>query len=139
MEQKLPDFSGKVVVFYLDGTKGLQWWAASGIVLEAPKFQRYGERWYLVGQTTGEAGGTGAGDWSANRTAGLAWDAVVHYVVMPPEEYQATMQLPDPREKSRKLWTTLAIGLTLVIFLVLLLALAVWIMTMLRGAPTGAG
>jgi len=75
-QAKLPDFSGKLVLFYMGNAPGgLQ----DGVLMEFISFTEYGDKLFLTGRipTFDERGQ----DWVSNLQAGIAWNEVVHYVI----------------------------------------------------------
>ena len=73
---KLPDFSGKLVLFYMGNAPGgLQ----DGVLMEFISFTEFGDKLFLTGRipTFDERGQ----DWVSNLQAGIAWNDVVHYVI----------------------------------------------------------
>jgi hypothetical protein len=143
MDEQLPDFTDKSVVFYV--TYDTPEWFSEGIVLESPVFQKCGNRIFVVGQTP-EAVSQEENTWSANREAAISWDSVIHYIVLPSEEYQARIlqdstnaevtnnELSAPKNKNslKSLMTVFSLTLIgLVIPLVLLIAIIIWIVKML--------
>jgi hypothetical protein len=75
-KSKLPDFSGKIVLFYMTNAPGgLQ----DGVLMEYISFVEYGDKLFLTGRipTFDERGQ----DWVSNLQAGIAWNDVVHYVI----------------------------------------------------------
>jgi hypothetical protein len=77
-----PDFSGKVVIFYLANTFGT---ASNGIVLEYVEPRLLGGRMFYVGRHPEKS----ASRWVAKLQGAVAWEAVVHYLVFDSrEEYE---------------------------------------------------
>jgi hypothetical protein len=74
LDDSLPDFSGKVVVLYLGGAPPS---VASGVVMEYAEFRRLGGAVFLVGRGPAWLGP----EW--NIPSGVAWSAVVNYLVFP--------------------------------------------------------
>ena len=74
MEEAVPDFTNKVVLFYLSYASSL---TAEGLVLESATFQRYGDRLFVVGR----AAHIPHSMWSAGVRAEVAWDCVSSYLV----------------------------------------------------------
>ena len=73
---KLPDFSGKLVLFYMGSAPGgLQ----DGVLMEFISFTEYGDKLFLTGRipTFDERGQ----DWVSNLQAGIAWNDVVHFII----------------------------------------------------------
>lgn len=73
---KLPDFSGKLILFYMGNAPGA---LQDGVLMEFISFTEYGEKLFLTGRipTFDERGQ----DWVSNLQAGIAWKDVVHYVI----------------------------------------------------------
>ena len=94
---QLPDFSGKIVALYLrDAPRGIQ----DGVVVEFADFQTFGGRLFLVGRAPDFTGST----WVSHLQNGLAWDAVVSYLIFDSrEEYIRRM-----RHGKRSLWRRLS-------------------------------
>lgn len=75
-KENIPDFTGKLVVFYTrNAPKGIQ----DGILLEFITFAKYGDRLFLNGRipsidSKGE-------DWISNLQAGIAWEDVTHFMI----------------------------------------------------------
>jgi hypothetical protein len=78
-EERLPDFSGKVVVLYVAGAPAA---IQSGVVLEYAEFRRCGGRLVVLGRQPHFAGS----EWTSNMESGVAWDQVIHWVVFPTRE-----------------------------------------------------
>ncbi len=92
MEEKgLPDFSGKVVWFYLENTPHI---GETGVViLEYIRFEKKGDRVFLLGRIP-ELQGM---EWLANCQAAIAWDSVVHYIEFKDmEDYKARVSKFKP-------------------------------------------
>lgn len=80
-ENKLPSFSGKLVLFYTSNApRGIQ----DGVLMEFVTFTEYGGRLFLTGRipSVDEQGG----DWVSNLQAGICWDEVVHYIIFESRE-----------------------------------------------------
>lgn len=80
-ENKLPNFSGKLVLFYTNNApRGIQ----DGVLMEFVTFTEYGGRLFLTGRipSVDERGV----DWVSNLQAGICWDDVVHYIVFESRE-----------------------------------------------------
>lgn len=74
MEDKgLPDFSGKVVLFYLKDAPSI---ADNGVIMEYLTFQKRGDRTFITGRIP-ELQGM---EWIANCQSTIAWDSVIHYI-----------------------------------------------------------
>ncbi len=72
----LPDFHGKVVVFYLsDAPPPVQ----DGAVLEYASFKTYGHKLFVVGRVPEIDPENG--DWIANLQGAIAWEAVTGYLI----------------------------------------------------------
>ncbi|UCF95134.1 MAG: hypothetical protein JSW39_13610 [Desulfobacterales bacterium] len=86
-ENKLPDFAGKLVLFYTaDAPRGIQ----DGVLMEFVTFTEYGGRLFLKGRipSVDEDGM----EWVSNLQAGISWNDVTHYVVFDSrEDYMARM------------------------------------------------
>jgi len=78
-EAGLPDFTKQIVVFYLSGAPHP---IVNGIALEFPIFVRYEGRLFVTGRIAELAGD----DWVSSLTTGLAWDAVISYLVFDTRE-----------------------------------------------------
>lgn len=81
MDHSLPDFSGKLVLFYTShAPRGIQ----DGILMEYVSFTRYGDRLFLTGRIPSmDENGI---DWVSNLQSGIAWDSVIHYVIFQSRE-----------------------------------------------------
>lgn len=80
-EIKLPDFKGKIVLFY---TKNASRAIQDGIVLEYVTFEKYDNRLFLNGRVPSvDEKGT---YWVSNLKAGLAWEDVSHFIVFDSRE-----------------------------------------------------
>ena len=80
-EEKLPDFAGKLVLFYTAGApRGIQ----DGILMEFITFTEYGGKLFLTGRipSVDEKGM----DWVSNLQAGISWNDVTHYMVFDSRE-----------------------------------------------------
>jgi hypothetical protein len=75
-DQNLPDFKGKIVLFYTrNAPRAMQ----DGLVLEYVTFIRYNNKHFLSGRVPSvDDKGT---DWVSNLKAGLAWDEVSHFII----------------------------------------------------------
>lgn len=89
-EENLPDFTGKVVAFYLaSASRGIQ----DGIVLEYASFKNLGGRLFLVGRAP-ELEGM---EWVSHLQGAIAWDAVHHYLIFDSvEDYRQRMLKERP-------------------------------------------
>jgi hypothetical protein len=143
IEERIPDFTGQSVAFYIAKTDGLPSWVSDGVVLDSPTLQKQGDRIFVVGRTTLETDLEKA-DWSDNREACLAWGAVIYYIVMPSGEYYDLRQLDDGQEedvrpekcekpisKKRQLILGMVTALFLLILLAVLVALVIWIVKLI--------
>jgi len=75
----MPDFTGKVVVFYVaDPPRGVD----TGVIMEYVEFRRFGDRLFVVGRIPENA----ESQWVSRLQSGVAWDAVVHYLVFDSRE-----------------------------------------------------
>ncbi|MBX7171766.1 MAG: hypothetical protein K1X72_12470 [Pyrinomonadaceae bacterium] len=88
IEETLPDFKGKTVVFYASTNLAQADWANEGIALVSPSFQIIGNRFFVVGKTPYLSEPSTDDNWSSNRECGVAWDCVFSYIAVPSEEYQ---------------------------------------------------
>jgi hypothetical protein len=88
LDDSLPDFSGKVVVFHLGGSPpGVE----NGVIMEYAEFRRLGGTLFVVGRGPAWRGT----EW--NIPSGVAWSAVVNYLVFPSRaEFEGRMV---PRSK----------------------------------------
>lgn len=77
----LPDFSGKLVLFYTsDAPRGIQ----DGILMEYINFTNFGGRLFLTGRIPSvDENGM---DWISDLHSGISWDSVIHYVVFKSRE-----------------------------------------------------
>ena len=73
-DAELPDFSGKVVVFY---AAGLPPGMDAGVTMQYAEFRRQGGRLFVVGRVPEGV----SGDWASRLQCGVAWDSVAHYIV----------------------------------------------------------
>ena len=72
-DRGLPDFDGKVVIFYLSNSTR---WGDAGVILEYPKFENNKGRLFVRGRITEIEGQ----DWISCNQAAVLWDAGVHWV-----------------------------------------------------------
>jgi len=93
MENQLPDFTGKSVVFYATMPPGAPDWLVEGIVLESASFELQNDRVFVVGRTPPQDDDDSESDWNADRQAAIAWDSVYYYVVMTTHEYREARKL----------------------------------------------
>ena len=76
MKEGLPDFSGKMVVFYTANAPGS---IQDGILLEFISFQDFGGRLFVNGRIPlTDSKGI---EWESNLKAAIAWEDVTHFVV----------------------------------------------------------
>lgn len=87
IEELIPNFTDRSVAFYLREADGLPDWIADGVVLDSPVLRKIGDRVFVVGQTTYDPDDPRSDDWTENREACLAWDAIIYYIAMPSMEY----------------------------------------------------
>ncbi len=72
-ENGLPDFSGKLVMFYLSSNVDI---ANNTVVVEYMRFERAGDRLFVMGRVPVVEGL----EWVGNCQAAIAWDSVTYYV-----------------------------------------------------------
>jgi hypothetical protein len=91
-ETKLPDFSGKLVLFYTSNApRGIQ----DGVLMEFVSFADYGGRLFLTGRIPSVD--EKDMDWVSNLQAGISWTDVTHYIVFDSrEDYLSRMGLANP-------------------------------------------
>lgn len=91
-ETRLPNFSGKLVLFYTSNSpRGIQ----DGVLMEFVSFIDYGERLFLTGRIPSVD--EKDMDWVSNLQAGISWDDVTHYIVFDSrEEYLSRMGVATP-------------------------------------------
>ena len=90
-DNELPDFSGKVVLFYLAGAA-----RPEGVPVEYAEFRMHGNRLFVVGRVP-ELHGS---DWAAGVQMAVAWESVESYVVFPSrEDFAARMPRPTLRQR----------------------------------------
>ncbi len=72
----LPDFSGKLILFYTSSApNGIK----DGVLMEYTSFVKYGNRLFIKGRTPViEEKGI---DWVSNLKGGIAWEDVTHYLI----------------------------------------------------------
>ena len=75
----LPDFSGKLVIFYLAGASRA---VEGGVLLEYVEPRWVGRKLFLAGRTPE----TSESQWVSKLQAGVAWDSVTHYLVFDSRE-----------------------------------------------------
>ncbi len=148
MDEQFPDFTNKSVVFYITTPVNAPDWFSEGLVLESPSFQKQNNRIFVTGQTPQETENETKSDWSANREAGIAWDSVFYYVVLPLNEYQEArikhindnsevpiegnkevLNVKNSSQKNLLSFSLVLIGLLIPI--ALLVAIIIWIVKML--------
>jgi len=85
----LPDFTGKIVLFYL---RDVPDWAALGFAMESIMFRHQGDSVFLTGRVVSQANADFSDDWRAGLETGLDWNCVYHYLVMSSrDEYDARL------------------------------------------------
>jgi hypothetical protein len=89
-EDELPDFSGKVVLFYVASPPaGL----ANGVIMEQAEFRRFGGKLLVIGRTPDKTDPM----WASHLQSGVAWDSMVHYLVFDSRaEYERRMSDATP-------------------------------------------
>jgi hypothetical protein len=101
LEDRLPDFSGKIVVLYLRGaSRPIQ----DGVVVEFPTFERFGGRLFLLGRVPDFVGS----DWVSHLQHGLAWDDVISYLIFDSREQYVQRMRRSKRSLWRKIFTVRA-------------------------------
>ncbi len=89
-----PDFSGKVVMFYL-ATAGS---SERGAVMEYVEHRRLGARWFLVGRVPE----LGDSEWVSKLQTGIAWDSVIQYIIFDSrDDYETRAALGRPTLSQR--------------------------------------
>lgn len=84
----LPDLSGKLVLLYVnDASQAL----TGGVLFEYPEWKRVGGRQFLQGRIPE----IGDAEWVSSLQAGIAWDAVVHYVLFSSREDYKNRSFPN--------------------------------------------
>ena len=76
---ELPDFTGKVVIFYVQHPPP---GADSGMAMEYVEFKRLGGRLFAIGRVPENF----ESEWVSRLPGAVAWDAVVHYLVFDSRE-----------------------------------------------------
>lgn len=77
----LPDFKGKIVVFYTrNAPRAIQ----DGIVLEYISFSKYDNKVFLNGKIPSLD--SKISDWTSALKAGIAWEDISHYVIFNSKE-----------------------------------------------------
>lgn len=94
MDQTLPDLAGKVIWLELAGAPENR----GGILLEYVEFRTIAGRVYLTGRMMeGEVSG-----WLSGVEAGVAWDAVIHYLIFKSsEDYTKRTAVHKPSLRER--------------------------------------
>ena len=94
MEETIADFSGKVVWLEIAGAPA----ARGGILMEYVEFRNIAGRVYLVGRMVeGDISG-----WLSATEAGVAWDAVIHYLLFTSrEDYEKRSSSHKPSLRER--------------------------------------
>jgi hypothetical protein len=89
-DKGLPDFDGKVVIFYLSHSTR---WGDPGVVLEYPKFENIDGRLFVRGRIPEMEGQ----EWISSTQAAVLWEAVIHWVEYKSiEEYRTRMAQYKP-------------------------------------------
>lgn len=90
-EDTLPDFTGKVVTFYVaNAPPGVE----AGIAMENLEFKRLGGRLFVVGRVPEMS----ESEWVSRLQSAIAWDAVVHYLVFDSqEEFRTRLATAKPK------------------------------------------
>ena len=107
-----------------------------GIVLDSPFFQEIAGRIVVKGRTP-EADASDSTDWSHDCEAGIAWDAVYYYLILPSDVYRS-LRANDAgdddaiKPKAKSLSTRLGVTVSLWVLgvflpIALLVALVIWI------------
>ena len=92
-----PDFSGKVVVFYLANAPRD---SESGVVMEYVEFRRLQGRWFLTGRVPEWVDF----QWASRLQQAVAWDSVIHYIIFDSrEDYERRLALGKPSLAQRLL------------------------------------
>jgi hypothetical protein len=74
LDDNLPDFTGKVILFYVASAPSA---LDGGILMRHVEFQRIDGRLFAIGRVP-EAEGV---DWVANLKASVVWESVTHFLV----------------------------------------------------------
>lgn len=135
VEERLPDFTGKAVVFYVSAVLGASSWLTDGTALESPRFDLQAGRLFVTGRTFDYSEEGIDKEWSDNRDACLAWESVLYYIAMPTDEYRAFHkkgdQVPEAVEKKSttrsQVFGLIIIILFMLILLASLIGITVWI------------
>lgn len=90
-DDTLPDFTGKVVTFYVaDAPRAID----AGIAMEYLEFKRFGGRLFV----TGRVPEISDSQWVSRLQSAIAWDSVVHYLVFDSQEdFRARMATTKPK------------------------------------------
>jgi hypothetical protein len=89
-EDELPDFTGRVVVFYVTGPPAGM---SNGIIMEHAEFRRWGGKLFVVGRTPEKTDSM----WASRLQGGVAWDSVAHYLLFDSrEDYERRMADATP-------------------------------------------
>jgi hypothetical protein len=92
-----PDFSGKVVVFYLANAPRD---SESGVVMEYVEYRRLGGRWFLTGRVPEYVDF----QWASRLQTAVAWDSVIQYLIFDSrEDYERRAALGKPTLAQRLL------------------------------------
>jgi hypothetical protein len=92
-----PDFSGKVVVFYLANASRD---SDSGVVMEYVEFRRFQGRWFLTGRVPEWIDF----QWASRLQQAVAWDSVIQYLIFDSrEDYERRLALGKPSLAQRLL------------------------------------
>lgn len=104
--------------------------------MDSPFFQEIAGRIVVKGRTP-EADPSDPADWSRDREAGIAWDAVYYYLIMSSDEYRSLRANDiaddeDLKPKAKNISTRLGVTVSLWVLgvflpIVLLVALVIWI------------
>ena len=80
-KDNLPDFDGKVVVFYtVNAPRAIQ----NGIVLEFASFTEYGGKLFVTGRIPPAY--SKDSEWVANLQTGIAWNDITHFIIFDSRE-----------------------------------------------------
>jgi hypothetical protein len=78
-DDTVPNFKGKLVVCYVASPpRGMD----GGVLMEFAEFRRFGQKLFLVGRVPEKVDAS----WASRLQSGIAWDAVVHYLVFDSRE-----------------------------------------------------
>jgi hypothetical protein len=90
---ELPDFSGKLVVFYVSSPPAQ---IKTGVLLQYAEFRRFGERLFVIGHVPENWG------WSSGLQSAVAWDSVIYYLIFDSrEDYERRRASARPSRKWR--------------------------------------